>query len=66
MMVLEQGARIIPLDIPWLTIERIESYSFDTGRSVMKSIEICAKGQIVVGGRMGLSWGCPSPLILCC
>ena len=43
--VLLQGIKITPFVCLWSTTDRIESNPFETGRSVMKSAAICAKGR---------------------
>ena len=42
--VLEQGIMITPFVRPWLTTTKIESLPRTSGRSMMRSTEICLKG----------------------
>ena len=56
--VLEQGIRITPFIRPWSTTERIESNPFDGGRSVMRSMDVWAKGLRDFGGSIGIKVGC--------
>ncbi len=51
----EQGTKIIPFIRPWSTMEKIESSPRTGGRSVIKSIEIWAKGRIDVGPGIGIN-----------
>ena len=44
-MVFEQGMRITPFVRPWLTMTINKSYSFEEGKSVIKSTESCLKGR---------------------
>ena len=59
LMVLEQGIMITPFIRPWLTMTKIEFLPRTSGRSVMRSTEICLKGSVVDegigfnGGRVG-------------
>ena len=55
--VLEQGMRITPFVRPWSTTANIESYPFDKGRSVIMSIEHCAKGLVDFDPSIGLKEG---------
>ena len=51
------GQRITPLVSPWLTMTRRESKDEEMGRSVMRSQEICWKGQVqenLIGVREGM------------
>ena len=47
-MVLLQGIRITPLLSPWSTTTIKESYLLDFGKLVMRSMEICLKGNRVL------------------
>ena len=51
------GQRITPLVSPWSTMTRRESKDEEMGRSVMRSQEICWKGQVqedLIGVREGM------------
>ena len=57
--VLLHGRKITPFKRPWSTTTRIESKPRERGRSVMRSMEICWKGQVQcdeIGARGG-GWG---------
>ena len=58
--VLLQGMRITPFESPWLTMTKIESKPSDNGRSMIKSIVICWKGQCAwdLMGIRGATVGC--------
>lgn len=51
------GSRVTPFVRPWSTTTRIESYPFDEGRPVMKSIKIWEKGRVFFGPSIGSSIG---------
>ena len=46
--VLAQGHKITPFERPWSTTTRIELYPSTGGKSVIKSIEQSANGQVVL------------------
>src|ERR1700733_6172830 len=56
-IVLLQGHKITPFVRPWSTTTMIESYPCDIGKSVMKSIEIWAKGRPVPDPLIGIKGG---------
>ena len=56
-MVLLQGHKIIPFIRPWSTMTIIESYPWDLGKSVIKSIDIWAKGLLVGDPLIGIKGG---------
>ena len=72
MRVFEQGVRITPFVSPWSTTDKITSTMVPLlrvigGRSVIKSMDKFAKGQVVVGPGIGLNDGADGfQLILNC
>jgi hypothetical protein len=54
-IVLLQGMRITPLLRAWSTTTKIESKPFTRGKSVMKSIEQYAKGQVDLAPSVGIN-----------
>jgi hypothetical protein len=54
---LVQGVNITPFVSPWSTMDKIQSKSWDLGKSVMRSIAICEKGRVEVGGPIGCNGG---------
>ena len=63
-IVLLQGIKITPFVCPWSTTERIELKPLETGRSVMKSAEICANGQRDFAPLTGTSAGFEGCLLI--
>ena len=60
--VFKQGVRITPFISPWSTTDKIASTTVPLlrvigGRSVIKSMDRFAKGQVVVGPGIGLNNG---------
>ena len=53
-IVLLQGDKITPFKRPWSTMTKMESHPSARGRSVMRSIEECAKGCIVCAPSVGM------------
>ena len=51
----EQGTKIIPFVRPWSTTEKIESSPRMGGKSVIKSMDIWAKGCVDVGLGIGIN-----------
>jgi hypothetical protein len=55
-MVFLQGERITPFISPWSTMTMTESKPLDSGKSVIRSMEICEKGHVVEEG-IGVNGG---------
>jgi hypothetical protein len=55
--VLLQGIKITPFERPWSTTTKIESCPSAEGRSVIKSMEQLAKGQVDVAPSIGMYIG---------
>ena len=55
--VLLHGSRITPLDRPWSTTTRIESCPSTGGKSVIRSMEQFAKGQVDFAPSVGMYAG---------
>src|SRR5271155_5728120 len=53
-----QGIKITPFERPWSTTTKIESKPAARGRSVIRSIEQFAKGQVETGPGIGIKAGC--------
>jgi hypothetical protein len=49
-MVFLQGERITPFVSPWSTMTMTESKPLDSGKLVIRSMEICEKGHVVDEG----------------
>ena len=51
------GDSIIPFVSPWFTTDKIESKPYDLGKSVIRSMEIWAKGHRLFGPGIGCKGG---------
>ena len=52
-----QGIKITPFERPWSTMTKIKLKLLMGGRSVIRSIEQLAKGQVTFAGSIGISAG---------